>query len=134
MTLTEQDLTVICEKILQLDNSIRFVAVVNNLGSIISTEYRQNLMPLMTKEETSHYAIQAVLRAATREDFESKIGRLEYSIGKYERLIRVTVPIRFGGEGREEENKFYYLLLSFDLKSEVIDVIENKVMPFIEKE
>ncbi len=134
MTLTEQDLTVICEKILQLDSSIRFVAVVNNLGSIISTEYRQNLMPLMTKEETSYYAIQAVLRAATREDFESKIGRLEYSIGKYERLIRVTVPIRFSGEGTEEENKFYYLLLSFDLKSEVIDVIENKVMPFIEKE
>jgi hypothetical protein len=134
MTLTEQDLTALCEKILQLDSSIRFVAVVNNLGSIISTEYRQNLMPLMTKEETSHYAIQAVLRAATREDFESKIGRLEYSIGKYERLIRVTVPIRFGGEGREEENKFYYLLLSFDLKSKVIEVIENKVMPFIEKE
>jgi hypothetical protein len=134
MTLTDQDLTVICEKILKLDNSIRFVAVVNNLGSIISTEYRQNLMPLMTKEETSHYAIQAVLRAATREDFESKIGRLEYSIGKYERLIRVTVPIRFSGEGTDEENKFYYLLLSFDLKSEVIDVIENKVMPFIEKE
>ncbi|MGC2425794.1 MAG: hypothetical protein WA421_02060 [Nitrososphaeraceae archaeon] len=134
MTLTEEDLTVLCKKILQLDSSIRFVAIVNNLGSIITTEYRQNLMPLMTKEETSHYAIQAVLRAATREDFESKIGRLEYSIGKYERLIRVTVPMRFGGEGREEEeNKFYYLLLSFDLKSEVIDVIENKVMPFTEK-
>jgi hypothetical protein len=42
--------------------------------------------------------------------------------------------MRFGGEGREEEeNKFYYLFLSFDLKSEVIDVIENKVMPFTEK-
>ena len=42
----------------------------------------------MNKQETSHYAIQAVLHAATRQDFESKIGRLEYSIGKYERLIR----------------------------------------------
>ncbi|MFL6342576.1 MAG: hypothetical protein ACJ72U_13645 [Nitrososphaeraceae archaeon] len=48
---------------------------------------------LMDKQETSHYAIQAVLRAATREDFESKIGRLEYSIGKYEKLIRATTPI-----------------------------------------
>jgi hypothetical protein len=47
----------------------------------------------MDKQETSHYAIQAVLRAATREDFESKIGRLEYSLGKYERLIRATIPI-----------------------------------------
>ena len=47
----------------------------------------------MDKQETSHYAIQAVLCAATREDFESKIGRLEYSIGKYEKLIRATTPI-----------------------------------------
>jgi hypothetical protein len=30
-----------------------------------------------------------------RDDFESKIGGLEYSIGKYEKLIRATVPIGF---------------------------------------
>ncbi|MFL6470681.1 MAG: hypothetical protein ACJ71H_07505 [Nitrososphaeraceae archaeon] len=81
----------------------------------------------MNKQETSHYAIQAVLRAATREDFESKIGRLEYSIGKYERLLRATIPIR--PFGKEDESKLYYLLLSFDLNLNAIDVIENKVMP-----
>ncbi|MFL6356097.1 MAG: hypothetical protein ACJ71C_06015 [Nitrososphaeraceae archaeon] len=85
----------------------------------------------MDKQETSHYAIQAVLRAATREDFESKIGRLEYSIGKYERLIRATIPIKLSG--KEDESKSYYLLLSFDLNFNVMDVIENKIMPFIEK-
>jgi hypothetical protein len=37
--------------------------------------------------------IQAVLHTAAREDFESKIGRRVYSIGKYERLIRATIPI-----------------------------------------
>ncbi|MFL6349301.1 MAG: hypothetical protein ACJ72X_13515 [Nitrososphaeraceae archaeon] len=85
----------------------------------------------MDKQETSHYAIQAVLRAATREDFESKIGRLVYSIGKYERLIRATIPIKLSG--KEDESKSYYLLLSFDLNFNVMDVIENKIMPFIEK-
>jgi hypothetical protein len=80
-----------------------------------------------------HYAIQAVLRTATREDFESKIRRLEYSIGKYERLIRATVPIRLFGSNDDDQSKFYYLLISFDLKSAVIDIIEDKVMPFIEK-
>ena len=85
----------------------------------------------MNEQETSHYAIQSVLRAATREDFESKIGRLEYSIGKYERLIRATVPIRLFGSN--DESKSFYLLISFDLKSNVIDVIENKVIPFIGK-
>ena len=87
----------------------------------------------MNEQETSHYAIQVVLRAATREDFESKIGKLEYSIGKYERIIRATVPIRLFGKKDDDQSKFYYLLISFDLKSAVIDIIEDKVMPFVEK-
>ena len=131
MLSTEENLRVICKQIEQLDNSIRFVGIANNLGSLIATAYRNGLTPLMDDKETSHYAIQVVLRAATREDFESKIGRLEYSIGKYERLIRATVPIRLFD--KDDESKFYYLLLSFDLKSNAIDVIEDKVMPFIEK-
>ncbi len=127
----EENLNNLCIEIQQLDNSIRFVGIANNLGSLVATAYRAGLTPLMDKQETSHYAIQTVLRAATREDFESKIGRLVYSIGKYERLIRATIPIRLSG--KEDENKSYYLLLSFDLNSNVISVIENKIMPFIEK-
>ena len=133
---TEENLNGLCKEIQQLDNSIRFVGIANNLGSLIATSYRNGLTPLMNEQETSHYAIQVVLRAATREDFESKIGKLEYSIGKYERLIRATVPIRLFGSNDDDNNnqsKFYYLLISFDLKSNVIDVIENKVMPYIEK-
>jgi hypothetical protein len=127
----KENLSDICKQIQQLDNSIRFVGIANNLGRLIATAYRNSLTPLMNEQETSHYAIQAVLRAATREDFESKIGRLEYSIGKYERLIRATIPIRLFGNN--DQSKFYYLLISFDLNFNVIDVIENKVMPFIEK-
>ena len=128
----EENLNNLCIVIQQLDNSIRFVGIANNLGSLVATAYRAGLIPLMDKQETSHYAIQTVLRAATREDFESKIGRLVYSIGKYERLIRATLPIKLSSS-KEDESKSYYLLLSFDLNSNVIDVIENKVMPFIEK-
>jgi hypothetical protein len=133
---TEEKLNIFCKEIQQLDNSIRFVGIANNLGSLIATSYRKGLIPLMNEQETSHYAIQVVLRAATREDFESKIGRLEYSIGKYERIIRATVPIRLFGSNDDDNNnqsKFYYLLISFDLKSAVIDIIEDKVMPFVEK-
>ena len=87
----------------------------------------------MNMQETSHYALQAVLRAATREDFESKIGRLAYSIGKYEKLIRATIPIELSSSKEDDGSKSYYLLLSFDLNSNVMGVIENKIMPFIEK-
>ena len=127
----EENLNGLCKEILQLDNSIRFMGIANNLGSLVATAYRNGLTPLMDKQETSHYSIQAVLRAATREDFESKIGRLVYSIGKYEKLLRANIPIRLSNN--VDESKSYYLLLSFDLNSNVVDVIENKVMPFIQK-
>ena len=54
----------LCKNILALDNSIRFVAMSNNLGTIEAAEYRTGLKPLMTIEETNQYAIQAVTRAA----------------------------------------------------------------------
>ena len=131
---TEENLSVVCKQIQQLDNSIRFVGIANGLGSLIATAYRNGLTPLMNEQETSHYAIQAVLRATTREDFEPKIGRLEYSIGRYDKIVRATIPIRLFGMA-EDESKYYYLLISFDLKKSaiIINVIEDKVMPFIEK-
>jgi hypothetical protein len=125
----EEDLNVLCKEILQLDNAIRFIGIANNLGSLVATAYRAGLTPLMDNQETSHYGIQAVLRAVTREDFESKIGRLEYSIGKYETLIRATIPIKLPSSKEDDDgSKFYYLLLSFDLNSNAMDVLENKVM------
>src|SRR5919202_3570029 len=98
----EENLNNLCKEILQLDNSIRFAGIANNLGSLVATAYRNGLTPLMDKQETSHYAIQAVVRAATREDFESKIGTLVYSIGKYERLISATIPIPIRLFGKED--------------------------------
>ncbi len=118
-----------CGEILANNQSIRFVGIANHLGSLIATVYRRGLVPLMTKEETSQYSIQAVLRAATREDFESKIGRLEYSIGKYEKIIRATVPIIFGNS----ETKRYYLLLSFDSDSDATSIINKNVLLHIAK-
>lgn len=127
----EQDLFDICKQILDLDEFIRFVGIANKMGSLVATTYRQGLLSLMTRDETSQYALQAVLRAATRQDFESDIGSLQYSIGKYKKLIRATVPILFSSNS-DYESKFY-LLLSFDVGSDVKSIIENKVIPYIER-
>jgi hypothetical protein len=110
--LSEELLSDICEQILEIDKSMRFAGIANNMGSLVVTTYRQGLVPLMTSDETSQYATQAVLRPAIREDFEIKLGRLQYSIGKYEKLIRATVPILLSSN-TDHESKFY-LFLSFD--------------------
>jgi hypothetical protein len=125
---TRNSLSEICKEIQLLERSIRFVGIANKRGTLIATSYRDGLIPLMNERETSHYAVQAVLRAAIREDFESKIGKLEYSVGKYQKLIRATIPIRF----IEDNEAKFYLLLSFDADSSaVFGVIERKILPLI---
>jgi hypothetical protein len=122
---------VICNEIINLNKSIRFVGVVNNLGTLLDTSYREELIPLMTEEETKNYAMQAVLRAATREDFVKKLGRLKHSIGTYDRVIRATVPVIIK-ENLSTQTKFY-LLLSFDIDANVKDIIKNELLPYIDK-
>jgi hypothetical protein len=127
----------LCKQILKAEKSIRFAGIANNFGSIIATEYREGLVPLMTKEQTSQYAIEAVLRAAIREEFESYIGKLEYSIGKHEKLIHATIPITFENtaynEARGRKNMKFYFLLSFDIDSDAKSVIDKKILPYIKE-
>jgi hypothetical protein len=115
--------------ILNMDKSIRFVGLANNLGTLLSTSYREGLIPLMTKEETQHYALQAVLRAAIRGDFISKLGRLKHSIGTYDKLIRATVPVII----EDNHEAKYFLLLSFDVGTDVKVIMENQLLPYIGK-
>jgi hypothetical protein len=120
----------LCNDILNLDESIRFVALANYLGSLIADEYRNNLNPLMTREETAQYAIQAVTRAAMREDSTTKLGPFQYSIGKYAKLTRAVIPIDsvIPVDNPEEQS---YLLLSLDVDSDASGIIENKIMKFL---
>jgi hypothetical protein len=100
---------------------------------------------LMDRQETGHYTIQTVLRASTRGTFENKIGKQRYAIAVYEKLIRATVPIIMKGhhDNKDEEQKkqqeeqqdfkLFYLLVSFDLGSDVISIVENKILPQVEQ-
>ena len=114
----------LCKSILALDDSIRFVAVANKLGTVDAPEYRTGLNPLLTREETKQYAIESVTRASLRENFTSKLGRFEYSVGKYSNLILAVIPF---DEGEEQT----YLLLSFDVGSDAVKIIENKIAHFL---
>ncbi|MDQ5860272.1 MAG: hypothetical protein M3278_04795 [Thermoproteota archaeon] len=136
-----------CKDILTKDLSIRFAAVANQMGNLIESEYRDGLNPLMNRQETEHYTMQTVFRASTRETFENKIGKQRYAIAVYEKLIRATIPIIIIGaqddkddkpekkqqQKKEQNSKWLYLLISFDLGSDVISIMEDKILPLIEQ-
>ncbi len=135
-----------CKDILAKDLSIRFAGVANQMGNLIEAEYREDLKPLMNIQETEHYTMQTVFRASTRETFENKIGKQRYAIAVYEKLIRATIPIITIGsqddknnkqekqqQQKEQNSKLFYLLVSFDLDSDVISIVEDKILPLIEQ-
>jgi hypothetical protein len=141
-----------CKDILAKDLSIRFAAIANQMGILIESEYREGLKPLMNRQETEHYTMQTVFRASTRETFENKIGKQRYAIAVYEKVIRATIPIIVIGsqedrddkqenkkqqqqqkEQKEQNSKWIYLLVSFDLGSDVMSIMEDKILPLIEQ-
>lgn len=136
----------LCKDVIAKDPSIRFAGIANHMGNLIEADYREGLQPLMDRQETEHYTIQTVLRASTRETFENKIGKQRYAIAVYEKLIRATVPIVIMVRHRydkgknqkkqqqeKQEFRWFYLLISFDLGSDVISIVEDKILPLIEQ-
>lgn len=117
----------LCSKILGLDRSIRYVAIADHLGSLLASVYREGLVPLASKEESAKYASRAVfMTGASGGGFSSKVGKLQYAVGKYENLVRATVPLVSGSYDK------FYLMLSLDVDSDFASVIEKKVIKFLQ--
>jgi hypothetical protein len=110
---------------LSLNSSIRWVGISDNTGVLLNVAYKEGVTLLLSDEENEEYASNAVKRHKTRITFESKMGKMNYAVGRYEKLIRATIPI----------NSTYYLLITLDVEAKDYDVIIiEKVIPFVEKE
>ena len=115
-----------CKHVLSRDYFIRSARITDHLGHTIAVAHREGLFPLMTPEESLRAAVQAAIRAATRDKFKSKIGGILYSISRYVNLVRATVPINDGTKNR------FLLLITFDIDAEVDSILQKKVLPYIE--
>ena len=83
---------IICEKIMQVDKTIRFVGVYTNKGEIACSRMRENTTSMLTPEQIQMSGYYAKLRHETREHLSYYIGKVEFSLTKYEKVIRFTIP------------------------------------------
>ena len=51
--MSKVSLSSLCKHILEADNSIRFAGITNKFGSMIVYEYRKDLVPLLTENEST---------------------------------------------------------------------------------
>jgi hypothetical protein len=111
-----------CKEVITKDGSIRWAAIVNKNGVILTQKVRDGVKLLLTEEENEQYAASAIARQKTRGKFESKIGKMVYAFGRYDRLLRATIPI----------NENYYLLVTFEAEVKNFDsIITDKIVPLI---
>jgi hypothetical protein len=119
-----------CDGVITLDKSIRFAGIADGDGHLVATAERRGLQPLLNPEERAQYAITAATRQYTRLRWEYLLGKINYAMSNYAKLIRATIPIA------DENSRLYYvLLLSFDVEAgqSVHDVIVEKIIPLVRK-
>ena len=112
------------KEILKINSSLRWIAIADSNGTLLNIARRDGLEPLMTRQENQEYALNAITRHKSRLKFEDKLGRLVYSLGKYEKLVRIVTPV----------NNKYYVLLTVDVEEPHIDsLMREQIIPKIKE-
>jgi hypothetical protein len=119
-----------CDKVITIDKSIRFAGIADGDGHLVAIAERKGLKPLLNPEERAQYAITAATRQYTRLRWEYLLGKINYAMSHYAKLVRATIPIA------DENSRLYYvLLLSFDRETGqgVHEIIMEKIIPLVRK-
>ncbi len=102
-----------CQQILKMDDKIRFVSIYDE-GNFIHKK-KEGKKSYLTQEETQNSLVQAQYRWASRKKLASKIGDPRYSMAKYGKIFRFTIPVSTAG----------LILISTELDISIEDVIEK---------
>jgi hypothetical protein len=115
----------ICNQVLELDISIRFAGIANNMGTLIAYRLRKGLVPLLDEGELQNSIMKTVLRMRTREDYESKLGDVIYTFALYKRVKRASIPL--------DHPDLAVLSMSFDMAADQDSIIMDKILPVLKQ-
>jgi len=121
----EQILRDFCRQILELDKTIGFVGIVDNIGILAIGEYRNGLNELLSKDELELSILQETVRMASGKGTETNLGKLVYTFSLYEKVKRATIPL--------SNPKDHMLVVLFDTKAEHESIILKKILPHLQK-
>ena len=82
-----------CQMLLKLSPKIRFVSIVNEFGRTLAGQLRKGTVPLFNVEEARNEFFIEATTARLRRNFESSIGKMEFTLTVNEKVIILIVPI-----------------------------------------
>jgi len=80
--------------ILEANKNVRYACICDVDGNILWNSRRNDIQSLITLEDTKASLKMALENWKKRDNITAKIGKGKYSIVGYEKLKRVTVPMR----------------------------------------
>ena len=73
---------------------VRYGAICDNDGKILWSSYRNDVSNILTQEETKASLKRSLNTWKERDGLSSKIGRGKFAIVGYEKIKRITVPLK----------------------------------------
>jgi hypothetical protein len=82
-----------CEKIIALDDKIRFVGIVNKSGEVIAGGFQKGVEPLLEGEDEQELYVHSLSNMAVLNNFTDRLGKVCYHIAKHDKVSLMTFPV-----------------------------------------
>ncbi len=80
------------KKLLQEDK-LRFIGIINRMGRIVVQQYREGITSLLKDQEDKMISMQLALEVFLREEFDEKLGPIDYVLSKRKKVNLISIPI-----------------------------------------
>ena len=86
----------LCDVIMKLDRSIRFVGIVNSRGEVIEGGFKQGIEPLLNGADEQQMYIHSLSNLTLLQSYNDRLGMVRYSLTEHEKVTLITFPLRDG--------------------------------------
>jgi len=104
-----------CEKLIQ-EPEIRFAGFLDMMGNLITGGFSKGVIPFKDETERKKMFIEAVLRVRIRQDFDYKLGSVEYAAARRKNAVVMTFLVG---------DKVLFVSTEYDIE---IDKTARKIM------
>jgi len=115
------NLSELCNGIFEINEKIRFVGIIDQMGKLITGNMKEGLRSLERDDGSIRLYIGYAINNVLRRDFDNVFGRVLYTFSERERIKLLTIPI--------DDN---LLLVSMDKSTDHVELI-NKIIAVANK-
>lgn len=117
----QYNLSELCNSIFEINEKIRFVGIIDQMGKLIGGNMKKDLPSLERNDGSIRLYLGYAINNILRRDFDNVFGKVLYTFSERERIKLLTIPI--------EDN---LLLVSMDKSTDHVELI-NRIIAVANK-